>query len=213
MRRDMEAPNHYHLFLLKGFTMAGTTIKLQTNIPVMGTVEYCDFIPTKNPTYSDQIALRGKWDGAGDGRIYLHLSLEQDLQRLGVIGQRLSNGNYPLLVQAPKVKLCKVEQGGTKKTIVELLSHAGALAQQVQAYTQPQTNLYQPQTTTVAPPPAPDITVADLVTTMKDSIALATEIMKQANGTEEFSVAQVGTTLFEQRCRLALYGKTETVPF
>ena len=112
-------------------------LKPQTNIPITGIVEYCDFIPTKNPQYSDQIALRGKWDGAGDARIYLHLNCEQDMQRLGIVGQRQQNGNYPMLVQAPRIKLCKVEQNGQKRTIIELIGHAGALAQQVQQYQQP----------------------------------------------------------------------------
>ena len=132
--------------------MAGQTIiKPQTNIPITGIVEFCDFIPTRNPQYSDQIALRGKWDGAGDARIYLHLNCEGDMQRLGIVGQRQQNGNYPLLVQAPRIKLCKVEQNGQKRTLIELIGHAGALAQQVQQFNQQPQQGYAQQGTYQTP--------------------------------------------------------------
>lgn len=202
--------------------MAGTTIKLQTNIQVIGTVDFCDYIISKNvgadgKPYSDQIALRGKWDGAGEGRMYLHLSVEGELQRLGVIGAKTANGNYPILVKEPKVKVTKIEQGTSKKTVIELLGHAGALAQAVQTHTQQQTqgSLYQPAATQAVPatPPNPDATIVDLLVTLKDSIVLATTIVNEQKMTEEFSVAAIGTSLFEQRCRLGLYGKTESVPF
>jgi hypothetical protein len=200
--------------------MAGTTIKLQTNIPVIGTITYCDFIKSKNTApdgtpYSDQISLRGTWDGAGEGRMYLHLSIEQELKNLGVIGDRQANGNCPLLLQAPKVKVTKIEQGTAKRTVVELLGHAGALAQQVQQHTQQQQSLYPPANLVSIPPKPlqPNATVADLTTTLADSMDLARQIYTKFGAGEEFTLAAMGTALFEQRCRLGLYGKTENVPF
>jgi hypothetical protein len=106
-----------------------TTIKLQTNIPVTGLVKYIDFMPTKVPGYSDQIAVRGDWDGAGEGRVYLNVALEGEFKKAGLIGERSANGNYPLLVKAPRIKLVKTEEGNQKRTAVSVLSSEGSAPQ------------------------------------------------------------------------------------
>lgn len=128
--------------------MAGATIKLMTNIPLTGTVKYCDFIPTKNPQYSDQIALRGEWDGAGEGRVYLPLPLEKEMQNIGLIGQRGGNGNYPVLLAGARIKLFRVEQNGSKRTTVEILGGTPAPARhrRSQICTTPQRRAITPQT-------------------------------------------------------------------
>ena len=198
------------------------TIKLQTNIPVTGTIGYCDFIPTKTPGYSDQISLQGKWDGAGDGRMYLHLAVEQDLQKLGIIGQRAQNGNYPLRLKEPKVKIAKVEQGASKRTIVELISHAGEIDQQVQNYAAPQQtqqtrqgSLYNPPATS-APPAPPEVSLEDLEKTYQDCLRVASKIwLGKAEAGKDYAecIGETASALFAQRCRLGLYGLTADVPF
>src|ERR1700693_576426 len=100
--------------------MAGTTIKLQTNIPVTGVVEYVDYIKTTNPDYKDQIAVRGKFD-AGEGRIYLPLGVEGELFKIGLVGPKQANGNYPVLLRGAKVKFLKTENGNSRFTNIEIL--------------------------------------------------------------------------------------------
>lgn len=54
--------------------MPSATIKLATNIPLIGTVKYMDFYPGKEKDgtkYAAQIALKGTWDEKGDGTVYL----------------------------------------------------------------------------------------------------------------------------------------------
>src|ERR1700680_2059725 len=122
--------------------MAGATIKLMTNIPVIGTPEYVDYIPTKNPDYKDQIAIRGKWH-VGEGRIYLPLPLEAELTKIGLIGAKQQNGNYPLRLTGARIKLLKTENGNSKITSVEVLSQGAAAAAPTQA--PQQTTLYDKQ--------------------------------------------------------------------
>ncbi len=194
--------------------MAGTTIKLQTNIPLTGVIEYCDFIKTRNPDYSDQIAFRGKWDGAGDGRVYLPLPVERDLQSAGIIGQRQDNGNYPLSKGRVRVKILKVEQGTTKHTTVELLgadsgeptttSHVSysqpsldALARPVSHFTQKDLN---PTTT-------PPFTKKDLVATMEYCLAESSNIWVKAGGSVDkncHEIALLGAALFTEMLKRGL---------
>ncbi len=190
--------------------MAGQILKPQTNVPITGVITYVDFQPTKNPQYSDQIALRGTWDGAGEARIYLHLACEQDLQRQGIIGQRQQNGNYPLLVVSPRVQVLKTEQGTSKRTVVTLIGHNGTAAQSApqQQYSAPQQTAsvpsYAPQQGSLYPPqqqampaapyipqpsapaqpsfssPAPAATVAMVAVTVPQLVATFTDSVKLA---------------------------------
>jgi hypothetical protein len=201
--------------------MAGTIVKLQTNIPTTGVVTYCDFIPTKNPQYSDQIALRGVWDGAGEGRIYLPLALESDFQTIGLIGQRTANGNYPLLMQSPRIKLLRIEistpKGPSKRTTVEILS--GTPVPQGPATTPPA--LYGSGTAT-SPPLTPlhpsPVTVEDLEETLEDCLASSKKIWEAAGGDvgkHADAIAASAHTLFISRCQRGMYEKApvEGVPF
>ncbi len=206
--------------------MAGIIVKLQTNIPLTGIVTYCDFIPTKNPQYSDQIALRGVWDGAGEGRVYLPLALESDMQTLGLIGQRAANGNYPLLIQQPRVKLLRLEistpKGPSKRTTVEILSGTpipqapattpAALYGSGTATSPPLSNPIYPQKTTAA------VTVEDLEETLEDCLKSAKEIWEAAGGSVDKhcdAIAASAHTLFIGRCQRGMYEKAavEGVPF
>lgn len=105
--------------------MPSATVKLQTNIPITGTLDYCDYIKSTNPQYNDQIALKGTWDGSGQGRIYLPLALEGELSKKGIIGPKAENGNYPVLMRGAKVRILRVEDGKSKRTSIDLLDSAG----------------------------------------------------------------------------------------
>jgi hypothetical protein len=199
--------------------MAGVTVKLQTNIPITGMVTYCDFIPTKNPQYSDQIALRGNWDGIGEGRIYLPLPLEKDFQNIGLVGDRSENGNYPLLIAQARIKLLRVEQGNTKRTTVELLSGTAAPPNHAAQSTPPA--LYGSGTATSPPRPTQTtalVTVDDLEETLEECLKSAKEIWEHAGGNIDKhcdAIAASAHTLFIGRCQRGLYEKAAVpgVPF
>lgn len=115
---------------------ASTTIKLQTNIPLVGLLKYCDYAVSKNEKYGDQICVKGEFDGygengqsAGSGRVYLPLTMEGKLQSIGVIGPKSAAGNYPFLVGSPRVRFLKTEIDGNKTLITpELLGSSQAPA-------------------------------------------------------------------------------------
>jgi hypothetical protein len=193
--------------------MAGQIIKLQTNIPVTGVLEYVDFIPTKNPQYSDQIAVKGQWDGAGEARIYLHLSLEKDLKSLGIIGEVNPNGSYPLLKTGARIKLTKIEQGTSKITKVELLSFSGEQAAPA-APVAVQGSLYN-QPTQQATPQKNLATITELLATYKDCLKLVSGVWEEAGGDIQRNSQEIASgahTLFIQRCQRNMLGKTENVP-
>lgn len=100
-------------------------VKLMTNIPLTGRLSAAYFNPAKpnprNPTqmFSEQISLKGTWDGQGEAYLSLNIALENDLRKLGVIdapaGQTDKDGNqkYVVLYGGPVTFLKK--EAGTKK--------------------------------------------------------------------------------------------------
>src|SRR4051794_37904466 len=108
------------------------TIKLQTNIAVTGTVKYMDFYPAKMVTdkngveqeYAAQVALKGVWDGSGEGVIYLPQMLANEIIGAGLAqtaGEKVFQGQtvpqFKWLYQG-RVQVLKAEEGRTKRTSV-----------------------------------------------------------------------------------------------
>lgn len=110
-------------FSKKDTAMANKYVKLQTNIPLIGVVKYVDFAPTTKEGYSDQIAVRGTWEGEdGEPRVYLPMALEGRFQELGIVGAKSTDGNYPVKIAGAKIKIVKTEAGKKHLTTVELLN-------------------------------------------------------------------------------------------
>lgn len=197
--------------------MAGMTIKLQTNIPVTGVLEYVDYIKTRTEGYKDQIALRGKWD-VGEGRIYLPLALESDLTKLGLIGEKQANGNYPLLQANPKIELLKTENGTTRFTAVKILS-AGAeqkVAKQAAApvYSQNNQPNASPASDTYHPVATADSKKAwdQIILTHRNCMLAAVETLKELGGTVDNSdVIATANCLFSERSRRGILTPMEEV--
>jgi hypothetical protein len=105
------------------------TIKLETNVPVTGTIKQVWYQKSTKPDWSDQIKLVGTWDKGSDkvdGNIYLHTALESHMQQKGIIGAR--NGDAFPVLGAPRVQLFKKEEGGKKFVEISLLSVGGSAA-------------------------------------------------------------------------------------
>lgn len=189
--------------------MAGQIIKLATNIPVTGVVEYVDYIQSKNTApdgrpYSDQIAVRGKFD-CGEGRIYLPLQLEADFQRLGIVGPRQPNGNYPTKAAGTRIKLLRTEDGQRKIITLEVLSAGVAPTSQPQYNAAPpQPSLYPPAQTQAYPPASlphrPNAERwSEMTLCMKNCLLSAADVWTQAGGNIEKNCVEIqacASTLF-----------------
>lgn len=128
-------------------------IKLSTNIPVFGTIKYADFVKSNKEGYSDQIKVKGQFHtgdpaAAYEASVYLHMAMEGELTKMGVIGERQSNGSYKMLCQ-PSVRITKKEEGTRRFT--EIIRLDGA-------YPSPATS-QSPQHQTAASPSTPPSTV------------------------------------------------------
>lgn len=106
-----------------------STIKLKTNIPLIGVVQYADYAKTKNPEYSDQIKLKGNFDGHGEASVYLPLpvasALIKDNLARGNGTDRDGNPAYQWLHKG-KVQILKSEDGQKKFTTVTPLEKNGS---------------------------------------------------------------------------------------
>lgn len=110
------------------------TIKLDTNVPVTGTVTQVWYQKStktdqNGKPWPDQIKLVGSWDGKGDGNIYLNLALESQMQQKGIIGARAGDA-FPVLGQNVRIQVMKKEEGGNKFVDVALLSGGGGAPRQ-----------------------------------------------------------------------------------
>ncbi len=106
-------------------------IKLETNIPLVGQLSYCDFEPGKPWTdpktqqtkmLPDQIRLKGDFqDFEGDSLVYLPLDLGNDLVQLGIVQMVDGNGARPSynVVSRDRVVITKKEDGKKRFTTVE----------------------------------------------------------------------------------------------
>lgn len=191
--------------------MAGTIIRLQTNIPLVGVAQYFDFCPTRTPGYSDQISIRGTFDGAGEGRVYLPLSVEGDFIKLGIVGARTQNGSYPILVQNPRIKILRTEQGNRKQTTVELVSSSGVIDQPVCQGTFSST-----APTEKTPGKSKEDQVDDLILTYRECLKASMALWSEAAGPDGAEknlqcVQQAAATLFINRCQRGLITTKEEI--
>lgn len=97
------------------------TIKVQTNIPIVGTLKYVDFAPSKQEGWSDQICLKGTFDGIGEGRVYLADWLAKAMIEQGLIEasgtDRDGNQAYKVLYKG-RVQILREEHGTKKVTTI-----------------------------------------------------------------------------------------------
>jgi len=121
------------------------TVKLQTNIPIEGTLTQVSYWPGKEYTNkdtgekeqgSDQIGLAGVWGPHGAGRIYVNAGLALDCINLGLIRQepgvdKYNNPRYTVLAPARPVRIIKEEIGGNRKRTTITWANGAAPATQV----------------------------------------------------------------------------------
>ena len=94
-------------------------IGLQTNIPTVGTLMYADF-QKSNQGYSDQLRVKGEWDGHGEGVMFLPLACKDQLAALGVIpSEPNERGSYKVNGR-PRVRVLRSGEGRDSRTTVTL---------------------------------------------------------------------------------------------
>jgi hypothetical protein len=108
-----------------------TTIKLLTNVPLIGVLNYVDFSKSKTEGWSDQIALKGHFDGHGEGRVYLSDWLAKPMIENGIIEaagtDRDGNQAYKVLYKG-RVQILREENGPKKYTTILPLDQAATPA-------------------------------------------------------------------------------------
>lgn len=97
------------------------TIKLQTNVPLVGVLQYVDFAKSKTEGWADQICLKGHFDGHGEGRVYLSDWLAKPMLENGLIEtnglDRDGNQAYKVLYKG-RVQILREENGPKKFTTI-----------------------------------------------------------------------------------------------
>ena len=106
-------------------------ITLETNIPLIGQLSYCDYQQGKlwrdpetntEKQLPDSIRLKGDFEGfEGDSIVYVHLDLANDLVQLGIVQLVNGNGGRPSynVVSRDRVVITKKEDGKKRFTTVE----------------------------------------------------------------------------------------------
>ncbi len=112
-------------------TAPSKTIKLATNIPLVGTVQSCYYAKSKTEGYSDQIKLKGTFDGQGEGSVYLPLRLVNDLATAGMLAvptdKKDNYGNQAFQwLYGGKIQILKQEEGTRKFTTVTAAEKNGS---------------------------------------------------------------------------------------
>ena len=98
--------------------MPSPTVKLETNIPLTGTVKGVYFAKSRTEGWADQIKLQGAWDGKGEGSVYIPMPCRDQLVSAGLINAEPdAQGNYGLR-GAPRLRLHRTENGTQKITTV-----------------------------------------------------------------------------------------------
>ncbi len=101
--------------------MPTKTVKLQTNISLIGTVSkaYYHFSEkAKEENWAPQLKLIGVWDEEGEGNVYLPLRLAEDMHKQGFLAIETGPEHdlYKVMTPNSKIRLLK-EEDGTKKFI------------------------------------------------------------------------------------------------
>ena len=101
--------------------MPSKTVKLQTNLPLIGTVSRVYFHhnqKAKDEGWAPQLKLVGTWDEEGEGSVYLPLRLAEDMHKAGFLA--IETGPecdlYRVMTPNTKIGLLK-EEDGTKRFI------------------------------------------------------------------------------------------------
>lgn len=120
--------------------MALETIKLQTNIPLVGLItgaahaggkEWTDPNTGEVKQLPDQVAIVGNWDGVGPRRLYLDVTLGLELVNLGVLKMDVppppaaQQARWAVLVSNRKVQILKKEEGKRKPVYVTWANGGG----------------------------------------------------------------------------------------
>lgn len=177
------------------------TVKLEVNAPVTGTVTKCWFQKSTKADWSDQIKLTGNWDGKGEGNIYVHVNLESDLQKKGIVGAR--NGDFFPLIGSPRIQLLKKEEGGKKFVDVTLLSGGGGASSGASQGASSGGGHQQQRSVG-----DPKLHWQKVQLTMASCLKTARQLMKNEYGAEnvtDVAIQVMANTLFEERARLGLY--------
>ena len=178
------------------------TVKLDTNVPVVGIVKQVWYQKSTKEGYSDQLKLVGTWDGKGDGNMYVHLATESVLQQQGIIGAR-SGDSFPVLGQAVKIQVVKKEEGGKKFTEITRLSGAPSSGGAP-------VNGGGSQGTYSAPPAQsigdPKLYWQKLQLTMTSCIKTAGQLLgnTKENVIDDAAIVGCAVALFQERCRNGL---------
>ena len=101
--------------------MPSKTVKLSTNIPLIGVVSKVFFHHTQKAIdegWTPQLKLVGVWDGEGEANVYVPLRLAEDMHKAGfmTIETGPDHDLYHVMVPNTRIKLIK-EEDGTKKFI------------------------------------------------------------------------------------------------
>lgn len=155
-----------------------TTVKAKTNVPLKVELKWCNYRKTQNPKYNDQLELRGRVDGEENCRVFVPLTLENDLFEHGYIertGEEDKFGQPAFEVLDPgPFELLKAEIDGGKHQY-----QVGALAG-----TSPKRSAIPPAAARTAskastPAPAGAVTEAMIVEAWERAGRLALEVIER----------------------------------
>ena len=106
------------------------TIKLQTNIPIVGVLKYVDYSKSRVEGWQDQLCLKGTWDGHGEGRVYLPVWLADKMIEQNIVDEdgqdRYENPAYRV-TYAGRVQILREEHGTKKVTTILPLGDVGPI--------------------------------------------------------------------------------------
>lgn len=119
------------------------TIRLKTNVPLRGTVQYCNYAHSdkaKAEGWQPQLGLKGTWDGEA-GTVYLPMVMDAHLLNMGLIQEdgkdKFDNPAYRVLSDKPIVILKAERDDGRKETHVRFEDDKAPEPQQSTPKSQP----------------------------------------------------------------------------
>lgn len=188
--------------------MAANTIRLQTNIPLVGTIrrvfynegkEWTDPATGKTKDLPAQIAVIGEWAGvAGEARVYLPAFLADRLEELAIltVTDRGGEPQYRITAGAEPVEIMRSEDGRKKVTTINLARGDGAAPVNQRVTGTPKAP--------AAPVPRTDVTGwwKTQAETMKRAWAAAEYVLHESDATGNLDVTQkIAVALYIQAVR------------
>ena len=171
------------------------TIKLQTNIPLVGTLKYADHKPSTTEGWADQIRLKGQFDGKGEGYVYIGAWMADKLVKQGIIevtspGDEES-GESPSyrVIYKDKVQILREEEG-TKKitTILPLGAAPTAAGAESRPAASPSKGSAIPVSATAVPASVPPLQDGEPWKALARSYKKAVEVASWAWGGDEVTL-------------------------